>query len=109
MLQISEIVKKTEEMFDLFNRHFYSEELTRPAITVFPDGGRGVYGWCSIHEIWNTNEEKDREINLCAEYLDLTMVEPAATLLHEMCYPQLVGTIKLFGGRRHVKKYIWSC
>ena len=38
MLQISEIVKKTEEMFDLF-------------ITVSPDGGRGAYGWCSINEI----------------------------------------------------------
>ena len=34
MLQISEIVKKTEEMFDLFNEHFYDNELTRPAITV---------------------------------------------------------------------------
>lgn len=31
MLQISEIVKKTEEMFDLFNEHFYNKELTRPA------------------------------------------------------------------------------
>lgn len=38
MLQISEIVKKTEEMFDLFNEHFYHGELTRPAITVSPDG-----------------------------------------------------------------------
>ncbi len=27
---------------------------------------------------------------------------------HELCYPQLVGTIQLSGGRRHVKKYIWS-
>ena len=26
MLQISEIVKKTEEMFDLFNEHFYDNE-----------------------------------------------------------------------------------
>ena len=40
MLQISEIVKKTEEMFDLFNEHFYSNELTRPTITVSPDGRR---------------------------------------------------------------------
>ena len=44
MLQISEIVKKTEEMFDLFNEHFYDNELTRLAITVSPDGGRGAYG-----------------------------------------------------------------
>ena len=27
---------------------------------------------------------------------------------HILCYPQLVGTIQLSGGRRHVKKYIWS-
>jgi hypothetical protein len=86
MLQISEIVKKTEEMLDLFNRHFYNGELTRPAITVSPDGGRGAYSWCSIHEIWNANEEKYREINLCAEYLDRPIAELAATLLHEMAH-----------------------
>lgn len=70
MLQISEIVKKTEEMFDLFNEHFYYGELSRPAITVSPDGGRGAYGWCSIQEIWNASGEKYRKINLCAEYLN---------------------------------------
>lgn len=32
----------------------------------------------------------------------------AAIFVHELCYPQLVGTIQLSGGRRHVKKYIWS-
>ena len=45
MLQISEIVKKNEEMFDLFNQHFYNGELSRPAITVSPDGGHGAFGW----------------------------------------------------------------
>ena len=86
MLQISEIVKKTEEMFDLFNQHFYSNELTRPAITISPDGGRGAYGWCSINEIWNASGEKYREINLCAEYLDRPIFELAATLSHEMAH-----------------------
>ncbi|MEG1884614.1 MAG: hypothetical protein RR224_13025, partial [Clostridia bacterium] len=47
----------------LFNHHFYTDELTRPAITVSPDGGRGAYGWCSIHEIWQKGgEEACREI-----------------------------------------------
>ena len=41
MLQISEIVKKTEEMFDLFNEHFYESELNRPAITVSRTEGAG--------------------------------------------------------------------
>ena len=86
MLQISEIVKKTEKTFDLFNKHFYHGELTRPAITVSPDGGRGAYGWCSIHEIRNADNELYREINLCAEYLNRPIAEIAATLLHEMSH-----------------------
>lgn len=45
MLQISEIVKKTKEMFNLFNDHFYDNELIRPTITISPDSGRGAYGW----------------------------------------------------------------
>ena len=48
-------VKKTVEMFGLFNEHFYHDELTRPAITVSPDGGCGSYGWCSIQKIWNAS------------------------------------------------------
>jgi len=86
MLKISEIVKKTEDMFDLFNAHFYNNELMRPAITVSPDGGRGSYGWCSVYEIWNAEDEKYREINLCAEYLDRPLNEVCATLLHEMAH-----------------------
>ena len=34
MITISEIVAKTEAMFDLLNEHFYQNELIRPAITV---------------------------------------------------------------------------
>ena len=41
MLQISEIVRKTEERFDMFNEHFYEGELNRPDITVSPEVGRG--------------------------------------------------------------------
>ena len=81
MLQISEIVKKTEEMFDLFNKHFYDGELTRPAITVSPDGGRGAYGWCSIHEIWNAENELYRKINLCAEYHDRPITNQEASTM----------------------------
>jgi hypothetical protein len=64
MLKISEIVKKTEGMFNLFNTHFYN----------------------NIYEIWNAEGEKYREINLCAEYLDRPLNEVCATLLHEMAH-----------------------
>ena len=60
MLNISEIVACTEAMFDLFNTHFYNNELQRPAITVSPDGGHGAYGWCSVYEIWQGNGEAHR-------------------------------------------------
>lgn len=86
MINISEIVAKTEAMFDLFNEHFYQNELIRPAITVSPDGGRGAYGWCSVYEIWQGNGEAYREINICAEYINRPIAEVAATMLHEMAH-----------------------
>jgi hypothetical protein len=86
MLNISEIVAKTEVMFDLFNDHFYNGELARPAITVSPDGGHGAYGWCSVYEIWQGNGAAYREINICAEYIDRPINEVAATMLHEMAH-----------------------
>lgn len=86
MLSVSEIVAKTEAMFDLFNHHFYNGELTRPGITVSPDGGRGAYGWCSVYEIWQASGEAYREINICAEYIDRPIGEVAATMLHEMAH-----------------------
>ena len=67
MINISEIVAKTEAMFDLLNEHFYQNELIRPAITVSSDNGRGAYGWCSIYEIWQGANEAHREINITAE------------------------------------------
>ncbi len=86
MINISEIVAKTEAMFDLFNAHFYHNEMTRPAITVSPDGGRGAYGWCSIYEIWQGDGEAHREINITAEYINRPIGEVAATMLHEMAH-----------------------
>lgn len=86
MISISEIVAKTEAMFDLFNNHFYNDELTRPAITVSPDGGRGAYGWCSVYEVWQTSGAAYREINICAEYIDRPIGEVSATMLHEMAH-----------------------
>lgn len=86
MIQISDIVAKTEAMFDLFNEHFYGATLTRPAITVSPDGGRGAYGWCSVYEIWKGNSEAYREINICAEYINRPIGEVAATMLHEIAH-----------------------
>ena len=82
MLNISEIVAKTEAMFDLFNAHFYNNRLQRPAITVLLDGGHGAYGWCSVYEIWQGNGEAHREINICVEYINRPIGEVAANILY---------------------------
>ena len=108
MLNVSEIVAKAEEMFNLFNHYFYNDELTRPAITVSPDGGRGAYGWCSVYEIWQASGEAYREINICAEYIDRPISEVAATMLHEMAHLyNLVNGIKDVSnnGYYHNKKF----
>ena len=86
MIKVSDIVAKTERMFDIFNARFYNGELSRPAITVSPDAGHSAYGWCSVYEIWNDKKEAYREINICAEYIDRPIAEVAATMLHEMAH-----------------------
>ena len=108
MLNVSEIVAKAEAMFDLFNVHFYNNEMIRPAITVSPDGGRGAYGWCTVYEIWQSSGEAYREINICAEYIDRPISEVAATMLHEMAHLyNLTNGIKDVSnnGYYHNKKY----
>ena len=53
----------------------------------------------------------DRKERAAAEWHPRTGLPDGLTdisIAYEMCYPQLVGTIQLSGGRRHVKKYIWS-
>lgn len=64
MLQISEIVKKTEEMFDLFNEHFYNMELTRPAITVSRTAGAAhTAGAASTKSGMPTRRNTERSIS----------------------------------------------
>ena len=88
-------LQKTEKIFDLFNHHFYNDEMARPAITVSPDGGHDAYGWCSVYEIWQGNGAVYREINICVEYIDRPIGEVPATMLHEMAHLyDLVNGIK---------------
>ena len=87
MINISEIVAKTEAMFDLLNEHFYQNELIRPAITVSSDNGRGAYGWCSIYEIWQGANEAHREIGrrYLREWIDTYgVIEGAPQLLEDV-------------------------
>ena len=50
--------------------------------------------------------EKTQEILTVGELRQILKI--STNTAYNLCYPQLVGTIQLSGGRRHVKKYIWS-
>lgn len=76
-----------EELFTIFNDHFYSGELERPIISIQKDPKNSCYGWCTTYKAWSTIDEQEfYEINLCAEYLNRSFPEICSTLLHEMAH-----------------------
>ena len=58
---------------------------------------------------FNAENTKDAPVLIVTTFVkDRSGYERNGEPSNELCYPQLVGTIQLSGGRRHVKKYIWS-
>ena len=83
------IIEKFENLFSIFNKKYYNNELQTPVITVSPDTTRGAYGWCTSWKAWKDSEDEDGgyyEINMCAEHLNRDFKEVCATLLHEMVH-----------------------
>lgn len=86
MLQISEIVRKTEEMFDLFNEHFCEGELSLPAITVSPDGGARSLWLGAVSTRYGTPAARSIRKSIS---VPSTLTDPSsscATLLHKMAH-----------------------
>ncbi|MBR1477373.1 MAG: SprT-like domain-containing protein [Lachnospiraceae bacterium] len=100
------IISKLENVFSIFNDHFFSGELEHAVITVASDSKGRCYGWCTAYRAWHKGEDLDLtristmelgeveeqykkgfyEINLVAEYLRRPFAEIAETLLHEMVH-----------------------
>jgi hypothetical protein len=104
------IIDTLELCFDKLNEAKFNNELPQAVITIQAKGKRNAMGWCSINPIWHDTEKKDerREINICAEYANIKVLDIAEIMLHEMVhyYADLKG-IKTTsrGGTFHNKKY----
>ena len=76
-----------EELFDIFNKHFYSGELERPIISIQQDPKNSCYGWCTTYKAWSTTDNQEfYEINISAQYLNRDLSGICGTLLHEMAH-----------------------
>lgn len=101
------IIDRLEDLFSLFNEHYYNSELEMPVITISPDI-RGCYGWCTAGKVWRNQENGYYEINFCAEYLSRSFEDICGTMLHEMVHLYNVQhDIKdcSRGGTYHNRKY----
>lgn len=89
---LGEVISKLENLFSVFNEHFYEGQLEKPVIMVSPDiTSCGAFGWCTSWKAWKESDQAAEdegfyEINLTAEYLKRPFDEICETLLHEMVH-----------------------
>lgn len=88
MTTVQDVIKELYQSFRELNKEFFNSELVEPAITVQSGGKRKSMGWCTTKEIWTDKNGENRkyEINISAEYIDLSFTETMDTLLHEMVH-----------------------
>lgn len=75
--------------FNILNEKFYSNKLPMPAITIQSSGKRTLsMGWCTTAKVWGDKDgnQKMYEINLSAEFIDVSFIETMDTLMHEMVH-----------------------
>lgn len=95
-MTVTKEIEKIENIFDKFNEVFYNNELTRPVIVYSADRTNSSYGWCSCDKVWYTENEKQYEINICANTIKYDREGGVyGTLLHEMAH--------LYAGEKKIK------
>jgi uncharacterized protein YlaI len=86
--QYLETVSYLSRLYDFLNEKLFENALIKPVITISPDEKDKAYGWITRDRLWKENEtdEGAHEINLSAQFLNRSIFDIAATLLHEMCH-----------------------
>ncbi len=80
-------LERVGKWYDFLNEKFFESALSKPIITFQPDEKCKALGWFVPHRIWKSEDGfREFEINLSANFLDRSVYEIAATLLHEMCH-----------------------
>lgn len=87
---ITKTISELERLFDCLNKEYFENKLVRPVILIQSKTKKNTLGTCSNNPVWVNckNKEKDKkyEITLSAEYLNRTIEEIVATLIHEMVH-----------------------
>ena len=83
---LQNIINELENLFELFNKKYFENKLSKPVITVSPDSTKGAYGWCTSWKAWKDGKSEYYEINMCAEHLTRPIEQLAGTMLHEMVH-----------------------
>lgn len=83
------MTQELHKAFKLINARFFENKIPLPAITIQSSGKRSLsMGWCTLREVWHDKkgEQKLYEINLSAEYINVSFLETMDTLMHEMVH-----------------------
>jgi len=98
--------------FKIINKKFFENAIPLPAITIQSSGNRKLaMGWCTTKEIWHDKDGKTKlyEINLSAEFINISFMETMDTLMHEMVHLyNITHNIKDVsrGGTYHNKRFL---
>ena len=85
-MTISNAVKFLEDAYDILNKTYFENALSRPVITI--QSTPGVNGHYEPNEVWKDQKRGKgyREINIAAESLARPTANVIATLVHEMVH-----------------------
>ena len=106
------MTSELHKAFKIINKDFFENKLPLPAITIQSSGKRSLsMGWCTTKQVWHDKEGQVKlyEINLSAEYINISFIETMDTLMHEMVHLyNLVHTVRDVsrGGTYHNKKFL---
>lgn len=60
-VSLKAVIGKFENLFSIFNKKYYDNQLETPVITVSPDVTRGAYGWCTYGS-WKHETQKELKL-----------------------------------------------
>lgn len=81
---ISQATAYLEKIFATLNRDKFNGELPSPMVTI--QSNKDTMGHCTMCQVWQSADGGQWEINLSAEYLNLSINDTVDTLLHEMVH-----------------------
>lgn len=72
--------------FNKLNEDFFGGELQKVIITLEEGYKKHAYGWINNKKDWKQGKEERYHINISSDFLDRSINDVVATLLHEMCH-----------------------